>query len=108
MRAAVLCLALVAGSAHAEFVDGNKLLSDMNGVHGFQMSALGYVMGVADTLQNVVVCIPSNVTSGQVADMVRNYLTNVPRERHLSGDILVGRVLKEVWPCATRPPGRQL
>jgi hypothetical protein len=80
----------------------------MNGGYGFQMSALGYVMGVADTLQHVVVCIPSNVTSGQVNDMVRNYLTNVPRERHLSGDILIGRVLKEAFPCAQKPQGRTL
>jgi hypothetical protein len=108
MKRALLCLALVAGSAHAEFIDGNKLLSDMNGGHGFQMSALGYVMGVADALQNVTVCMPPSVTSGQVADMVRNYLINVPRERHHSGDILVGRVLREAWPCAARPPGRQL
>lgn len=108
MRAALLTLALLCGSARAEFIDGNKLLSDMNGGHGFQMSALGYVMGVADALQNVTVCMPPSVTSGQVADMVRNYLINVPRERHHSGDIIVGRVLREAWPCAARPQGRQL
>lgn len=95
--------ALGAGAA-AEFIDGNKLLADMNGTHGQQMSALGYVMGVADTLTGVVVCMPPNVTSGQVSDMVENYLNNVPRERHWSGDVIVTKVLKAAWPCAQKTP----
>jgi hypothetical protein len=109
MKRAILCLALVAGTAHAEFLDGNKLLSDMKGSHGFQMSALGYVMGVADTLQGVTVCMPPSVLSGQVLDMVRNYLEANPAVRHFSADMIVSDVLKRTFPCAaTRPPGRQL
>jgi hypothetical protein len=97
------CLAALTLSAQAEFVDGNKLLSDMNGTHGLQMSALGYVMGVADALAGVIVCLPTNVVAGQINDMVKNYLTNVPRERSLSADIVVTKVLKDTWPCAARP-----
>ena len=108
MKPLCLALALLCGWAHAEFIDGNKLLSDMNGSHGMQMSALGYVMGVADTLQNVTVCAPPSVTSGQMRDMVFNYLTNTPAVRHFSGDSLVSHVLKSSWPCAARPQGRQL
>ena len=109
MKRALLCLALVAGSAHAEFIDGNKLLSDMKGSHGFQMSALGYVMGVADALQGAVICMPPSVLSGQVRDMVFNYLEANPAIRHFSGDMIVSDVLKRSFPCAaTRPPGRQL
>ena len=103
MRAALLSLALLCGSAHAEFIDGNKLLADMNGPHGMQMSALGYVMGVADTVQGVTVCAPPSVTSGQMRDMVFNYLTNTPAVRHFSGDSIVTHVLKSTWPCAQRP-----
>lgn len=105
MRALALCLSLLSVSAHAEFIDGNKLLSDMNGSHGHQMSALGYVMGVADAQQGVTVCAPSTVTSGQMRDMVYNYLTNTPAVRHLSGDVIVTHVLKSVWPCAERRRG---
>jgi hypothetical protein len=108
MKHAILCLALVAGSAHAEFLDGNKLLSDMKGSHGYQMSALGYVMGVADTLQGVTVCMPPSVLSGQVLDMVRNYLEANPAVRHFSADMIVSDVLKRSFPCAARTPGRQL
>lgn len=108
MKRLLLALAFV-GSAHAEFIDGNKLLSDMNGSFGGQMSAMGYVMGVADTLQGAVVCVPTNVTAGQINDMVKNYLTNVPRERNLSADSIVAKVLKDTWPCAARPStGRTL
>ncbi len=102
MRAALITLALC-GSAHAEFLDGNKLLSDMKGSHGFQMSALGYVMGVADAIQGAVACVPPSVTSGQVQDMVRNYLEANPAVRHLTGDMIVTHVLKQAFPCATRP-----
>jgi hypothetical protein len=108
MKRAILCLALVAGTAHAEFLDGNKLLSDMKGSHGFQMSALGYVMGVADSIQSVTACVPPSVTSGQVLDMVRNYLEANPAIRHFTADVIVTDVLKRAFPCAARTPGRQL
>lgn len=104
MKKLLILAALCAGTAHAEFIDGNKLLADMNGSHGQQMSALGYVMGVADTLTSVVICMPENVTSGQINDMVKNYLNNVPRERNLSGDVIVSKVLKATWPCAEKKP----
>jgi hypothetical protein len=41
--------------------------------------------------------------------MVHNYLTNVPRDRHFSGDSIIAKVLKDTWPCAPKPPaGRPL
>jgi hypothetical protein len=107
MKHILLCLALVAGSVRAEFIDGNKLLSDMKGAHGFQMSALGYVMGVADAIQGAVACVPQSVTSGQLRDMVFNYLEATPAVRHFPGDALVTHVIKQAWPCAAKQ-GRQL
>lgn len=98
----VLSLAL-AGSAHAEFVDGNKLLSQMKDSSYFaQGHALGYVAGVADVGLGFIHCAPTNLTAGQLNDMVKNYLENMPAERHLSGDTIVNKVLKSVWPCAKR------
>ena len=71
MRNKIIALTLCAGlPAHAEFKDGNKLLSEMGGSVYDQMNALGYVTGVVDALQGVVVCNPANVTAGQVNDMV--------------------------------------
>jgi len=87
--------------AHAEFMTGNDLLKDLNGdTYSARGAALGYVMGVSDALHNIVHCPSSEVTSGQIRDMVRNYLTNVPAERHQPANVIVARVLKAAWPCA--------
>lgn len=88
-----------AGLAHAEFKDGNKLLSEMKGSQYQQMSALGYVVGVADALEGVTVCAPDSVTAGQIHDMVKQFLENNPGLRHYSGDAIVNRVLSKAWPC---------
>lgn len=100
--ALTLLAAASIGVAHAEFADGNKLLSDMNGDTMDRMHALGYITGVFDTGRSVIHCPPSNITAGQLNDMVKNYLINVPAERHLTGDTIVNRVLKAMWPCAKR------
>ena len=98
---ALALAALAVGSAQAEFDSGNELLQRMNSESSIERNAaIGYVMGVADVYQGVAYCPPPEVTAGQLRDVVRNYLTNVPAERHLSGDVLVLRVLKAQWPCA--------
>jgi hypothetical protein len=104
MKHLVLTLLATAsiGVAHAEFADGNKLLSDMNGDAMDRMHALGYITGVFDAGRSIVHCPPTNITAGQINDMVKNYLTNIPADRHLTGDAIIFKVLKGVWPCAKR------
>ena len=100
MKLPILALFFCA-SAHAEFYSGNDLLSRLNGdTYAERGAAIGYIMGVSDALLGSVHCAPVDATSGQIRDMVRNYLTNVPAERHRAADILVARVLKSTWPCA--------
>ena len=109
MKPALLTLALLCGSAHAEFYTGNELLQRLTSESLAERSAaIGYIMGVADTGHGVNYCPPEHVTSGQLRDMVRNYLTNTPAVRHLAADSLVTHVIKSQWPCAARSPGRQL
>ena len=87
-------------TAHAEFKDGNDLLTDLDSVHTVnQAVALGYVMGVADFGMGVIHCAPANVKAGQLKDMVHNYLRNTPAERHLSADSIINKILKATWPC---------
>lgn len=102
MKAMLFCLMLCAGAAHAEFKDGNKLHSDLNGDIYDRMHAMGYIVGVYDVGRGVLHCGPSNVTAGQINDMVKNYLENVPVDRSLTGDTVVNKVLKAVWPCAKK------
>ena len=97
--ASVLVACSVAGGAHAEFKDGNKLLSEMNGNAYQQMTALGYVVGVADTLDTMTICAPNSITAGQIHDMVKQFLVENPGVRHYSGDSIVNRVLSKAWPC---------
>ena len=102
MKKTVVLLALASGLAHAEFRDGNRLLSEMNGNHGEKMYAMGYVSGVVDALSGVTVCGPSTATLGQMFDMVKQYLEQYPANRHNSADRIINHVLKSVWPCANR------
>jgi hypothetical protein len=101
-----IALALSAGTAAAEFYDGNELLRRMNStVIVEEMIALGYVMGVADAVRDVDYCgSPDNATAGQFRDIVRNYLTRNPQHRHHTADLLVRVALASVWPCKRSTP----
>lgn len=93
-------LLLVSIPARAEFFTGNELLSRMDSESLVDRSmALGYVVGVSDMGDGYVHCPPTGVTTGQVRDIVRSYLVRNPSERHMTGDILVNKALKAVWPC---------
>ena len=92
--------ACVCLSAHAgTFWYGNKLHNKLQGNTLEQMQALGYIMGVSDALDTATVCAPTNVTSGQLNDIIKNYLENTPAVRHLAADSLISAVLGRVWPC---------
>ena len=104
LLAALACVVCV--NAHAEFKDGNDLLNDINALDAFSRGvALGYITGVTDMGMGVVHCPPPNVRAGQLQDMVKNYLTNTPAERHQTADVLVNKVLKMVWPCPAKSRG---
>lgn len=103
MKYTALILAICCTTAQAEFMDGNKLLGNLKDSSYFgQGYGLGYIAGIADMGLGVIHCAPSNVTAGQLNDMLKNYLENTPAERHQSGDVIVNRVLKSMWPCAKR------
>lgn len=106
MKAMIATLALVCCSAHAEFRDGNKLLSEIvSDNYQANSLALGYIMGVADVGYGATHCAPGSVTSGQMRDMVRNWLTDNPQYRHFMGDVIVAGVLRNTWPCAKKEKG---
>lgn len=100
MKRLIAIAVLACTSAHAEFKDGNKLLADMNGSSMNQMNALGYVTGVADTVMSITSCPPTTVTAGQIYDMAKQYLENNPAVRHQTADVIIGRMLRIVWPCS--------
>ncbi len=106
MKKLIVGLLFVPAMAQAEFMSGNGLLKDMNGDVVDKSIALGYVMGVSDAYTNVTVCVPDNVTAGQVQDIVRRYLENNPDKRHYAADSLIRDSLEKVWPCRQQGKGR--
>ena len=102
--------ALMAGTtlAHAEFKDGNRLYEQMTGTTLAQMNAMGYVTGVADAVNGITFCPPASIQAGQINDMVQNYLQKNPAIRHFSGDLIVRRVLEDMWPCEKKKKGDAL
>lgn len=94
---------LVAGTAQAEFMDGNKLLSDMQSQDAtWRMFAMGYIAGVADAGRGTHNCPPHGVLLGQMNDAVRQHLDANPTMRHYSADVIVSYVLGKAWPCAKK------
>lgn len=99
MRAAALILALVATSSHAQFVDGNELLTRMTGNPSQVNAAVGYVMGVADAHLSNVWCPPPNVTVRQVFDLTKGVLEAVPEKRHENASAFVIAAVQMNFPC---------
>ena len=66
---------------------------------------LGYVMAVADLLgqgrpiNGARACVSADVTSGQLMDVVRQWLERNPARRHINGAALVAVALQQAFPC---------
>ena len=100
MKKLITIAALMCGAAHAEFFSGNDLLAKINSADAYDRAlAIGYVIGVFDARSGADHCPPSNVTSGQVRDMVRSHLEATPATRHFTADVQVRYVLSKAWPC---------
>ena len=93
-------IALSSVAAHAEFVDGNKLLSWLDSSDDTENAlGIGYVAGVFDGLSSVLICAPSNVTLRQISDMTKQGLKAVPEARNKSADQFVSAIASAKWPC---------
>jgi hypothetical protein len=99
MKKIIACFLIAPSIASAEFMSGNDLLNDMNGSNVNKALALGYVIGVSDTLNKVIVCPPMNVTAGQTVDIIKKHLEDNPNIRHYSADSIVATKLGSIWPC---------
>lgn len=101
-----LFVALFTISASAEFRDGNKLLAEIKDPDvTVRMLALGYIMGVTDSHNNVTSCPPRNTTAGQIQDMTKEFLEKYPSIRNQTADVLISKMLEQFWPCANRRRG---
>jgi hypothetical protein len=109
MKKIIAVLLMVPSLAMAEFYSGNILLSKMQSTSSVDRGvAIGYIVGVYDTTKNLAFCPPENVTVGQIHDMVKQALEQIPSIRNNTGDILVQGVLGAEWPCNHGKKGKAI
>lgn len=96
----LLTLSLYA-PVHAEFMTGRTLLARMNGDVTDRANAVGYIVGVADSLMGEISCPPHGLTSGQLAKQVKDLLEANPDKLMASADVFVHSVMLQ-WPCSRK------
>ena len=109
MKKILIFLLFLVSFSFGWFVDGNRLYDDGLEYHKYEEALnfsgvqagryQGYVMGVYDAYDRILICAPKNVTAGQVADIVFKYLQEHPEIRNKPADFLILKSLKKVWPC---------
>lgn len=105
MRKFLAGLMLVCSAAQAQYQTGNNLYSDItNRSDAVQLFAMGYIVGVTDAFIGKELCVPKDVTQGQLVEVVSNFLASRPQIRHQPADILILVALSQHWAC---PSGRK-
>ena len=104
------CLMPIA--AHATYVDGNKLQKllgvaakaergkskGVGEVYGSGF-VIGYIAGVTDTYNGVLLCATPNVPLGQIVAVVKQHLCDHPEDLDRSGDWIILKALSNAFPC---------
>ena len=100
MKNFLISLLLVCSTAQAQYQSGNNLYSDLtHRTDAAQMFAMGYIVGVTDAFIGKELCIPKDVTQGQLVEVVTNFLAGRPQIRHQPADLLVLVALSQHWAC---------
>lgn len=106
MRHILLTTALLCSGAHAQFFTGNDLLTRLNSdIPVDRGLGMGFIMGVYDATLLVEHCPPSNVTAGQIRDMVAKNLYSGAAARHLPAEAFITYTLGTAWPCPKKGKG---
>ena len=103
MKKLLLGLLFMCGASQAQYQSGNALYSDLTDTSiSSQMFAMGYVVGVTDAFIGKELCVPRDVTQGQLTEVVTNFLASRPQLRHHPADILILAALGQHWACKER------
>lgn len=119
IAAALLVMGMIS-PAWGGFMSGNSLLDecqtpkhDMSLYFAKRGYCQGYIAGIVDgshigdsrvdvvkgDVGGNVFCMPRTANLNQAIDIVTNWLTSNPQDRHLTAASLVAYALAEVWPC---------
>lgn len=116
LRKSILSLVLFGALAvpcvtYAEFWDGYKLKeladaddrTDIGNVQAADYQKVGnltgFVVGVHDALDGVLICAPNQVKVGQVIGMVKKYVRENPDKWNRPASTLVVSALSSAFPC---------
>jgi Ssp1 endopeptidase immunity protein Rap1a len=111
VRKAVLAAALAISSqpALANYLTGKDLYADCSKPQGTfgQGFCSGYISGVVDTLEHYQVskgaeksvCLPKEVSIGQVKEIVMRYLTQHADQRQYTAASIVWDAVRSAYPC---------
>lgn len=110
LAAGLLCAAI---NAQAGFFDGNSMAKDMQEWERYDRKDplannlvagvfMGYVAGVADAYDEIIVCPPDNSNVRQLAGIVAAFLKANPARLAEPADVLVKEALLQSFPCKTK------
>jgi hypothetical protein len=96
--------------AQAGFFDGNSLAKDMREWEKYERKDplannlvtgvfMGYVTGVADAYDEIIVCPPDNSNVRQLSTVVAAFLNANPARLAEPADVLVKDALLQSFPC---------
>jgi len=106
MKTIIAAALLAASSASsAQYINGNKLHRDTTGGPQDISFSMGYITGVADAYDGELFCLPPAVNVGQMTDVVRKFIIDNPKHRHLNAAAIVSVALSDVWPCKAKKGG---
>jgi len=60
---------------------------------------IGFIVGVNDSIDGILVCIPSRVKIGQLVGMVKKYVREHPDRWNIPANTLVIDALSSTFPC---------
>jgi len=89
------------------FKSANQLYTDCTSTSQFdQGSCWGYIVAAADIangLTDIDVCLPPGVTTQEVVDVAKKYLSDNPAERRYSAHSTVIASLRKAYACPKGP-----
>jgi len=108
---AIVAALMVLSIPVAQAMDGNDLLAGYNsykrvkagiaaGADAYEGGLFdGYVSGVFDSAVGMVLCVPGDVKSGQIEEVVGQFLETHPESRQRSAVLLSTQALMQSFPC---------
>jgi hypothetical protein len=110
LAVALLVVGALAGAhAHASTVTGNDYAAFCSGPKSKPTDmtyCISYARGLADGFEfwhdadnRAPLCIPNEVTGGQLYEVTLKYIKEHPEKRHLGVSIVMAYAFADAWPC---------